>query len=55
MTKDRSSSPVKFRWTAGHELIGIPILADAVLDRIIHNAYRIDMAGESLRKRRMST
>jgi DNA replication protein DnaC len=36
------------RW---HELIGVPTLADAVLDRIIHNAYRIELAGESLRKR----
>jgi hypothetical protein len=28
-------------------------LADAILDRVIHNAYRIDLAGESMRKRRM--
>ena len=35
------------RW---HDLIGVPTLADAILDRIIHNAYRIDLAGESLRK-----
>ena len=33
-----------------HDLIGIPTLADAILDRVIHNAYRIDLAGESLRK-----
>ena len=31
-----------------------PTLADAILDRVIHNAYRIDLAGESLRKRRSS-
>lgn len=37
------------RW---HDLIGVPTLADAVLDRVIHNAYRIELAGESLRKRR---
>jgi DNA replication protein DnaC len=37
------------RW---HDLIGIPTLADAILDRVIHNAYRIELAGESLRKRR---
>jgi len=37
------------RW---HDLIGIPTLADAVLDRVIHNAYRIELTGESLRKRR---
>ena len=37
-----------------HDLIGVPTLADAILDRVIHNAYRIDLAGESLRKRRSS-
>ena len=39
------------RW---HDLIGVPTLADAILDRVIHNAYRIDLAGESLRKPRAS-
>jgi DNA replication protein DnaC len=39
------------RW---HEMIGVPTIADAVLDRVIHNAYRIELAGESLRKRRSS-
>ena len=34
-----------------YEIIGSPTLADAILDRIIHNAYRIDLTGESLRKR----
>ena len=33
------------------EVIGEPTIADAVLDRIVHNAYRIDLAGESQRKR----
>ncbi|MBV8104446.1 MAG: IS21-like element helper ATPase IstB [Hyphomicrobiales bacterium] len=37
------------RW---HDLIGIPTLADAILDRVIHNAYRIELTGESLRKPR---
>ncbi len=32
-------------------VIGEPTIADAVLDRIIHNAYRIDLKGESQRKR----
>jgi DNA replication protein DnaC len=35
-----------------HDLIGVPTLADAILDRVIHNAYRIELAGESLRKQR---
>ena len=32
------------RW---HDLIGVPTLADAILDRVIHNAYRIELAGEA--------
>ena len=36
------------RW---YESIGSPTLADAILDRIVHNAYRIELTGESLRKR----
>lgn len=35
------------RW---HCLIGDPTLGDAILDRIIHAAYRIDLDGESMRK-----
>jgi hypothetical protein len=35
-------------------MIGIPTLADAILDLVIHNAYRIDLTGESLRKTRSS-
>lgn len=34
-----------------HEAIGHPTLADAILDRLIHNAYKISLKGESLRKR----
>jgi DNA replication protein DnaC len=33
-----------------HELIGEPTLADAILDRIVHNAHKIILKGESLRK-----
>jgi DNA replication protein DnaC len=46
-----SQVPIK-RW---HELIGVPTLADAILDRVIHNAYRIELTGESLRKRASSS
>jgi DNA replication protein DnaC len=33
-----------------HAAIGDPTLADAILDRIVHNAYRLNMEGESMRK-----
>ena len=33
-----------------HDAIGDPMLADAILDRLVHNAYRLDLKGESLRK-----
>ena len=33
-------------------MVGDPTLADAILDRVVHNAYRVELAGESLRKRR---
>jgi DNA replication protein DnaC len=32
------------------EAIGDPTIADAVLDRLIHNAHKIDLKGESMRK-----
>lgn len=34
-----------------YEILGNPTLADAILDRIVHAAYRIDLSGESMRKR----
>jgi len=36
--------------TKWHELIGEPTLADAILDRIVHNAHKIVLKGESMRK-----
>ena len=35
-----------------HEIIGDPTLADAIMDRLIHNAYKINLKGESMRKRK---
>jgi DNA replication protein DnaC len=35
-----------------HEQIGDPTLADGILDRIVHNAHRIEMRGDSMRKGR---
>jgi DNA replication protein DnaC len=37
------------RW---HKIIGEPTIADAILDRIVHNAHRLELDGESLRKTR---
>jgi len=35
---------------AWHEVIGEPTFADAILDRIVHNAYRFALEGPSMRK-----
>jgi DNA replication protein DnaC len=37
-----------------HDVIGEPTFADAILDRLVHNAYRLDLDGESLRKTKAS-
>ncbi len=36
--------------TSWHEAIGDPTLADAILDRLVHNAHKIELKGESMRK-----
>ena len=41
-----SQLPIKL-W---HEIINDSTLADAILDRLIHNAYRLELKGESMRK-----
>ncbi len=33
-----------------HEAIANPTIADAILDRLVHNAHRLTLKGESLRK-----
>jgi DNA replication protein DnaC len=35
-----------------HQVIGDPTYADAILDRLVHNAHRIDLSGDSLRRTR---
>jgi DNA replication protein DnaC len=37
-----------------HEVIGDPTIADALLDRLVHNAHRINLKGESMRKMKAS-
>jgi DNA replication protein DnaC len=41
-----SQLPIK----AWHDVIGEPTFADAILDRIVHNAYRLELEGASMRK-----
>jgi DNA replication protein DnaC len=43
-----SQLPVE-KW---HDSIGDPTLADAILDRLVHNAYKINLKGGSMRKRK---
>jgi len=43
-----SQLPVE-KW---HEIIGNPTLADAILDRLVHNAYKINLKGGSMRKKK---
>lgn len=38
-----------------HQIIGDPTYADAILDRLLHNAHRLDLTAESLRKIRQKT
>lgn len=33
-----------------HDVIGDPTLGDAILDRLVHNAHRLQLSGESMRK-----
>jgi len=35
-----------------HSQIGDPTLADSILDRLVHNAHRIELKGESMRRKR---
>ncbi len=41
-----SQLPVK-HW---HDILADPTLADAILDRLVHNAYKLELKGESMRK-----
>ena len=40
---------------AWHDVIGEPTFADAILDRLVHNAYRIEPDGQSMRKTNLKT
>jgi DNA replication protein DnaC len=45
----------QFPVTSWHDIIGEPTIADAICDRIIHNAFRIELKGESVRKKYAKT
>jgi DNA replication protein DnaC len=36
-----------------HDLIGDPTLADAILDRLVHSAYKINLKGNTMRKKKL--
>jgi hypothetical protein len=36
-------------------VFGDPTYADAILDRLVHNAYRIELRGESMRRHSKAT
>lgn len=40
----------QFPTSLWYDNLGDPTLADAILDRVVHNAYRLELKGESLRK-----
>ena len=46
------SSLRSFPSIAGTKSLAIPTYADAIMDRLVHNAHRIELTGESLRRAR---
>ncbi|MBZ4192417.1 ATP-binding protein [Niabella beijingensis] len=38
-----------------YDIIGEQAIADAIIDRVVHHAHRLELKGESLRKRRKPT
>ena len=38
-----------------HDVIGEPTFADAIMDRLVHNAYRLKLDGQSMRKNKVNT
>jgi len=47
-----TAQPPVARW---HATIGVPTIAVAILDHIIHNAHRIELTGDSMCKRKSAT
>jgi len=38
-----------------HEALGEPTVADAILDRLVHDAYRLELSGASMRRAEVAT
>lgn len=38
-----------------HDVIGEPTFANAILDRLVHNAYRVELDGQNMRKTMLKT
>ena len=41
----------QFPVSAWHEIIGEPTIADAICDRMVNSSYRVELKGESVRKK----
>ena len=52
MSVTRNGRPCQLPVSTWHAQIGDPTIADSILDRLVHNAHRIDLQGESIRKLR---
>jgi DNA replication protein DnaC len=42
----------QFPTSSWHDMIGDPTVADAILDRLVHNAHKIELQGESMRNKK---
>ena len=42
---------VHMKGERSHDIVADPTLADAILDRVLHTAHRIELRGESLRRK----
>jgi DNA replication protein DnaC len=51
--QDFSGTVAVLQWQSGEASVGqCPTLADGILDRLVHNAHRTEMRGDSMRKNR---
>ncbi|WP_083636600.1 MULTISPECIES: ATP-binding protein [unclassified Bradyrhizobium] len=44
--------PPKLPAAQWRDMVGEPTIADAILDRIIHNSHRIALKGDSMRRKK---